>query len=67
MYDLAADIALQVAVRVILGAAERGRRDRYTAAVKNLLKANTAPLMLVPALRHGLGGRGPVSITPSAS
>lgn len=59
VYDLAADIALQIAVRVILGAAERGRRDRYTAAVKNLLKANTAPLMLVPALRHGLGGRGP--------
>ncbi|KUI35756.1 cytochrome P450 [Mycobacterium sp. GA-2829] len=58
-YDLGVDITLDVAVRVVFGVADPARRQRYTEAVKALLAANTAPLMLLPALRRDLAGVGP--------
>lgn len=57
--DLAVRIALHVAIRVVFSVADDARRDEYTRAVMALMRANTAPLMLLPALRHELGGRGP--------
>jgi cytochrome P450 len=59
LYDLAVDITLDVAVRVVFGVADPARRTQYTTAVKELLAANTAPLMLVPALRRDIAGAGP--------
>ncbi|MGE2715533.1 cytochrome P450 [Mycolicibacterium litorale] len=59
VYDLAVDITLDVAIRVVFGVADPARRLRYTRAVKDLLAANTAPLMLVPALRRDVAGIGP--------
>lgn len=59
VYDLAVDITLDVAIRVVFGVADPARRTLYTSAVKDLLAANTAPLMLVPALRRDLAGVGP--------
>ncbi|MCV7418790.1 cytochrome P450 [Mycolicibacterium litorale] len=59
VYALAVDITLDVAVRVVFGVADPARRMRYRQAVKDLLAANTAPLMLVPALRREVGGAGP--------
>lgn len=57
--QLATDIALHVAIRVIFSVSDPSRREQYTAAVQALMRANTAPLMLVPALRRSVGGRGP--------
>jgi cytochrome P450 family 110 len=57
--ELAVAIALNVAIRVVFGVADPSRRQEYTHAVKALMRANTAPLMLVPALRRNIGGRGP--------
>jgi cytochrome P450 len=59
VYDLAVDITLDVAIRVVFGVADAARRRRYTTAVKELLAANTAPLMLLPALRRDIAGIGP--------
>ena len=58
-YELAVQIALQVAVRVVFSVADPDRRRQYGDAVTELLRANTAPLMLVPILRREFGGRGP--------
>ncbi|WP_245234043.1 cytochrome P450 [Mycobacterium sp. PS03-16] len=58
-YELALDITLDVAIRVVFGVTDPQRRALYTRAVTDLLAANTAPLMLVPALRHAVAGRGP--------
>ncbi|RDH76567.1 cytochrome P450 [Mycolicibacterium moriokaense] len=52
-------ITLHVAIRVVFSVADRSRRQLYTEAVQALIRANTAPLMLVPALRRSLGGWGP--------
>ncbi|HZA12493.1 cytochrome P450 [Mycobacterium sp.] len=57
--ELAVAIALHVAIRVVFGVADPNRRRDYTHAVKALMRANTAPLMLMPALRRDIGGRGP--------
>lgn len=59
VYDLAVDITLDVAIRVVFGVTDPARRMRYTQAVKDLLAANTAPLMLLPAMRHAVAGVGP--------
>lgn len=58
-YQLAVEIALHIAIRVVFSVAEPGRRRQYGDAIKELLRANTAPLMLMPALRREFGGRGP--------
>lgn len=58
-YELAVQIALHVAIRVVFSVAEPGRRRQYGDAIKELLRANTAPLMLVPTLRREFGGHGP--------
>lgn len=57
--QLAVAIALHVAIRVVFSVSDPSRREEYTAAIQALMRANTAPLMLVPALRRSLGGRGP--------
>jgi cytochrome P450 len=59
VYDLAVDITLDIAIRVVFGVDDPARRERYTRAVKALLAANTAPLMLLPALRRDIAGIGP--------
>jgi len=43
----------------VFSVADPNRRKAYTDAIKALMRANTAPLMLMPALRRGIGGRGP--------
>jgi cytochrome P450 len=57
--DLSVAIALHVAIRVVFSVADADRREEYARAVEALMRANTTPLMLVPALRRDLGGRGP--------
>jgi cytochrome P450 family 110 len=57
--QLAVAVALHVAIRVVFSVSDPARREEYTAAIEALMRANTAPLMLVPALRRSLGGRGP--------
>jgi cytochrome P450 family 110 len=57
--ELAVAIALHVAIRVVFSVSDPSRRDDYTAAIQALMRANTAPLMLMPALRRSIGGRGP--------
>lgn len=52
-------VTLRVAVRVVFGVTEPDRQRQYTDAMSALLSANTAALMLVPALRRDLAGRGP--------
>jgi cytochrome P450 len=59
VHQLAVAIALHVAIRVVFSVDDPDRRARYSSAIKALMQANTAPLMLVPALRRELGGRGP--------
>lgn len=59
VYDLAVGITLDVAIRVVFGVTDPARRTRYIQAVKDLLAANTAPLMLLPALRRDIAGIGP--------
>lgn len=59
--QLAVAITLHVAIRVIFSVADTDRRTDYTDAVKALLRANTAALMLVPALRRDLGRWSPWS------
>lgn len=56
---LAVNVTLHIAIRVVFSVAEPDRRAMYTQAITALMRANTAPLMLLPALRRGLGGYGP--------
>jgi cytochrome P450 len=58
-YELAVQIALHVAIRVVFSVAEPGRRGQYSDAVKELLRSNSALLMLLPTLRRGFRGHGP--------
>lgn len=57
--QLALDIALQVVIRVVFGVGDADRREQYAQVIKELMRANSAALMLVPALRRNIGGRGP--------
>ncbi|MEE6167650.1 MULTISPECIES: cytochrome P450 [unclassified Mycolicibacterium] len=57
--QLAVAVTLHIAIRVVFSVAEPDRRAVYTKAITALMRANTAPLMLVPALRRELGGHGP--------
>lgn len=59
VHRLAVEITLHIAIRVVFGVDDCRRRAEYTRAVVALMRANTAPLMLIPALRHPLGGYGP--------
>ncbi|MEV5836596.1 cytochrome P450 [Nocardia sp. NPDC052112] len=52
-------ITLRVILEAVFGVDSRERRAEYTAAVAKFLTAFSGPLMLVPALRHGLFGRAP--------
>jgi cytochrome P450 len=57
--EFARGIALQVIIRVVFGVADRHRQGEYAHAITDLLRANSAPLMLIPALRRDIAGRGP--------
>lgn len=57
--QLAVNVTLHIAIRVVFSVAEPERRALYTRAISALMRANTAPLMLLPALRRELGGHGP--------
>ncbi|MGV0838183.1 cytochrome P450 [Mycolicibacterium thermoresistibile] len=59
--QLSVAITLHVAIRVIFSVADIDRRTEYTDAVTALMRANTAPLMLMPALRRDLGRWSPWS------
>ncbi|WP_454194341.1 cytochrome P450 [Nocardia sp. Marseille-Q1738] len=52
-------LTLRVISTVVFGVDNEQRRAEYTAAVTDFLTAFSGPLMLVPALRHGLLGHGP--------
>lgn len=52
-------ITLRVILDAVFGVHERDRRAEYTTAITEFLTAFSGPLMLVPALRHGLFGRAP--------
>jgi cytochrome P450 family 110 len=59
VYELAVRITLHVAIRVVFSVDDPDRRHEYSEAVTKLLRSNIAPLMLVPALRRSVAGRGP--------
>ncbi|WP_330233729.1 cytochrome P450 [Nocardia sp. NBC_00508] len=52
-------LTLRVISTVVFGADNAQRRAEYTAAVTDFLTAFSGPLMLVPALRHGVLGHSP--------
>jgi hypothetical protein len=57
--QLAPGIALQVVIRVVFGVGDPDPREEYARVMTELMRANTATLMLVPALSRSIGGRGP--------
>jgi cytochrome P450 len=57
--ELSVAIALQVAIRVVFSVTGSARRAEYADAIKALMRANIAPLMLLPALQTDIRGRGP--------
>ncbi|MGW4773900.1 cytochrome P450 [Nocardia sp. NPDC004278] len=52
-------ITLRVILEAVFGVNSHQRRAEYTAAVAEFLTAFSGPLMLVPALRHGVFGHAP--------
>ncbi|MFX0573494.1 cytochrome P450 [Nocardia nepalensis] len=52
-------ITLRVILEAVFGVDSHARRAEYTAAVAEFLTAFSGPLMLVPALRHGMFGHAP--------
>ncbi|WP_433729267.1 cytochrome P450 [Nocardia sp. CA-129566] len=52
-------ITLRVILEAVFGVDSRQRRAEYTAAVAEFLTAFSGPLMLLPALRHGVFGHAP--------
>ncbi|MGV9581805.1 cytochrome P450 [Nocardia farcinica] len=52
-------VALRVILTVVFGADDEVRHATYRAAVTDFLTAFSGPLLLVPALRRGCGGRAP--------
>ncbi|MEU0500281.1 cytochrome P450 [Nocardia sp. NPDC005998] len=52
-------ITLRVILEAVFGVDSHQRRAEYTAAVAEFLTAFSGPLMLVPALRHGMFGHAP--------
>ncbi|WP_245671047.1 cytochrome P450 [Nocardia amamiensis] len=52
-------LTLRVISTVVLGVDDAQRRAEYTAAVTDFLTAFSGPLLLVPALRHGVLGHSP--------
>ncbi|MGQ4618202.1 cytochrome P450 [Nocardia sp. R7R-8] len=52
-------LTLRVIATVVFGARDARRQAEYTAAVTDFITAFSGPLLLVPALRHGLHGHGP--------
>lgn len=52
-------IMLDVMIRVVFGVTDRARRAEYVRATTDMMRASTAPLMLVPWLRREIAGRGP--------
>ncbi|WP_433197021.1 cytochrome P450 [Nocardia sp. CA-107356] len=52
-------ITLRVILDAVFGVDSRERRAEYTAAVAEFLTAFSGPLLLVPALRHGVFGHAP--------
>jgi len=57
--DVAQAITLDVVIRVVFGVTDRARRAEYARVIRELMRASTAPLMLVPWLRREIAGRGP--------
>lgn len=57
--DIAQSIALDIVIRLVFGVTEPERRREYADVIDALMRANSTGLMLVPALRHEMGGRGP--------
>jgi cytochrome P450 family 110 len=55
----AQSITLRVIIRAVFGVDDRDRIDEYSRVVKAFMGSYTAPLMLLPALRRDLRGRGP--------
>ncbi|MGW4324262.1 cytochrome P450 [Nocardia sp. NPDC004573] len=52
-------LTLRVIATAVFGVRDQGRQAEYTAAVTDFITAFSGPLLLVPALRHGLRGHGP--------
>lgn len=59
--ELAQAITLDVIIRAVFGITDPDRRQSYAESIKALMRANTAPLMLMPALRREFSGFGPWS------
>ncbi|MEU1995282.1 cytochrome P450 [Nocardia gamkensis] len=52
-------LTLRVIATAVFGVRDPRRQAEYAAAVTEFLAAFSGPLLLVPALRHGLRGHGP--------
>lgn len=57
--QVAQTIALDIVIRVVFGVTDQARREQYAQVIEALMRANTTGLMLVPALRREIAGRGP--------
>lgn len=58
LHGIARSITLRVIIETVLGVDDE-RAEEYADVVSALMHANTAPLLLVPALRKNFGGLGP--------
>ena len=59
LHRVSAAITKRIIIQTVLGVGPGPRSDAFERVVSELLNANTAPLMLVPALRREFAGRGP--------
>jgi cytochrome P450 len=59
LHRISQAITKRIIIHTVLGVAPGPRSDAFERVVSELLDANTAPLMLMPALRREFAGRGP--------
>jgi cytochrome P450 family 110 len=59
LHHISQAITKRIIIQTVLGVAPGSGSDAFERVVSELLNANTAPLMLLPALRRDFAGRGP--------
>jgi cytochrome P450 family 110 len=59
LHHVSQTITKRIIIQTVLGVEPGERSDAFEHVMSELLDANTAPLMLLPALRRDFAGRGP--------